>query len=64
MNLGLFKLAVRMKQLVWQDEGQDMVEYAMVVALIVIGATAGTKAFATSLATVFSHVGSITVSNS
>ena len=42
-----------------QDEsGQDLVEYALVVALIALGATAGISSLATSFSTAFSTVGS------
>ena len=42
-----------------QDEsGQDLVEYALVVALIALGATASISSLASSFSTVFSSVGS------
>jgi pilus assembly protein Flp/PilA len=39
------------------ENGQDLVEYALVVALIALGATASMSALALSFSTVFSNVG-------
>jgi pilus assembly protein Flp/PilA len=58
-NLGL-KLYVKMQALkdVFKDEnGQDMVEYAIVMGLIALGATVAMKGLATSISTGFSSVG-------
>jgi pilus assembly protein Flp/PilA len=41
-----------------QEHGQDLVEYALVVALVAFGATAGMKALATGLNTAFSNTSS------
>jgi pilus assembly protein Flp/PilA len=38
------------------EDGQDMVEYALIVALIALGATAGMKTLATGIGTAFSHI--------
>ncbi len=40
------------------ESGQDLVEYALVVALIALGATASMSALAGSFSTAFSKVGS------
>jgi pilus assembly protein Flp/PilA len=40
-----------------QEEGQDLVEYALVVALISFSATAGMKGLATKLNTAFNGIG-------
>jgi pilus assembly protein Flp/PilA len=41
-----------------QDEnGQDMVEYAIVMGLIALGATAAMKALATSIGSGFANIG-------
>ena len=45
-------------ELVHDESGQDLVEYALVVALIALGATASMSALTTSLGTAFSTVGS------
>ena len=41
-----------------QDEGQDLVEYALVVALIALGATAGMNTLASDISSAFSSIGS------
>jgi pilus assembly protein Flp/PilA len=38
------------------DEGQDLVEYALVVALIAFAATAGMQQLANSINTAFSNI--------
>jgi len=40
------------------EEGQDLVEYALLVALVALAATAGMKGLATSINTAFGAVGS------
>ena len=42
--------------LIRRETGQDMVEYALVVALIAFGATAGMKTLATGLSNAFKGV--------
>jgi len=49
---------VKFQDLASREEGQDLVEYALVVALIAFGATAGMKALATGLNTAFSNISS------
>jgi pilus assembly protein Flp/PilA len=39
-----------------KEDGQDLVEYALVVALVAFAATAGMKALATGLNTAFSNI--------
>ena len=39
------------------EDGQDLIEYALVVALIAFGATAGMSALATKLNTAFTNIG-------
>lgn len=41
-----------------QDNGQDLVEYALVVALIALAATAGMSTLAQDISNAFSTVGS------
>jgi pilus assembly protein Flp/PilA len=40
------------------ESGQDLIEYALVAALIALGATAAMNSLATSISTAFSTVGS------
>jgi pilus assembly protein Flp/PilA len=62
MKNTLLKLYVQMQvlkdALVRDESGQDLVEYALVIALIALGATASMSALATSFSTAFSKVGS------
>ena len=52
----LLKLYVKFQDLKSHEEGQDLVEYALVVALIAFGATAGMSALATGINSAFSSV--------
>ncbi|MDR3774115.1 MAG: Flp family type IVb pilin [Terracidiphilus sp.] len=56
MNSMLLKLYVKFQDLASREEGQDLVEYALVVALIAFGATAGMKALATGLNSAFQGI--------
>jgi pilus assembly protein Flp/PilA len=56
MNTMLLKMYVKFQDLASREEGQDLVEYALVVALIAFGATAGMKALAGGLNTAFSTI--------
>ena len=49
MNKLFLRLLVWFQNLVDRDEGQDLVEYALVVALVGFGATAGMKGLAAGL---------------
>jgi len=48
----------KLRELLTREAGQDMVEYALVVALIAFGATAGMSKVATAIKTAFSNVSS------
>jgi len=56
MNTLLLKLYIKIQEVIERQEGQDMVEYALVVALVAFSATAGEKALATGLNKAFSQV--------
>jgi pilus assembly protein Flp/PilA len=56
MNTMLLKLYVKFQDLKDREEGQDLVEYALVVALIAFGATAGMSALAGGLNTAFGKI--------
>jgi len=43
MQLAFFHLVGRLRSLIRQESGQDLVEYALVIALIALGATIGMK---------------------
>jgi pilus assembly protein Flp/PilA len=52
----LLKLSV-MLQILKDENGQDLIEYALVVALIAFAATAGMSTLAGALNTAFLHIG-------
>ena len=52
-------LYLKFQNLLSQDEGQDLVEYALVVALIALGATVAMKGLGSEISAIF---GSITTS--
>ena len=56
MNPLFLKLLIMFQDFSSREEGQDMVEYALVVALVAFGATAGMKALATGLNTAFKNI--------
>ena len=56
MNNLMLKLFVRMQVLINREDGQDMVEYALVCALLGFGWVMGTKSVASALSTAFSGI--------
>ena len=46
-----------MKRFVREEEGQDLIEYALVVALIALAATAGMNTVATDINAAFTSIG-------
>jgi pilus assembly protein Flp/PilA len=57
MNDRLLKLSVKMQTLLMQEEGQDLIEYALVVALIAFAAVATMKTLATDINLVYANIG-------
>ena len=57
MHDKMLKLYIKMKNLLTEEEGQDLVEYALVVALIALAATAGMHSLATAINGAFTTVG-------
>ena len=57
MYFKLWKLYTEMQSLLKREEGQDLIEYALVVALIAFAATAGMSAVATDINTAFTNIG-------
>jgi pilus assembly protein Flp/PilA len=53
----LLKLSVKMQTLVMQEEGQDLIEYALVVALIAFAAVTAMKTLAVDINAVFTGIG-------
>jgi pilus assembly protein Flp/PilA len=56
MRSGLSSFFCKLRDLITREHGQDLVEYALVVALIAFGATAGMKSLATGLNTAFGGI--------
>ena len=50
-------LCIKIQSQLSSEEGQDLIEYALVVALIAFAATAGMGSLATSLNTAFTNIG-------
>jgi pilus assembly protein Flp/PilA len=55
--LNLYIKFQNLKSSLMQEEGQDLVEYALVVALIALAATAGMRTLATDISNAFSSIG-------
>lgn len=58
MKNALLKLYVKMQSLMIQEEGQDLVEYALIIALISVILVGALSAVETQLSTVFSKIAS------
>ena len=56
MNAMLLKLYMKFQNLISRKEGQDLVKYALVVALIALGAVASMKTLATGITAVFTNI--------
>ncbi len=56
MKEKLLKLSV-MLQILKEENGQDLIEYALIVALIAFAATAGMSSLASSINTAFNNMG-------
>ena len=53
----LMQLSVKLQILLMNEEGQDLIEYALVVALIAFAATAGMSTLASNINTAFGNIG-------
>ncbi len=58
MNTMFIKLIVKLQDLASREEGQDLVEYALLVALISTAAIAGAGKVATAINTIFTNISS------
>ncbi len=56
MNNLFLTLYVKLQSLVTREEGQDLVEYALLVALIALAAIVGVKNVASAVNTVFTNI--------
>jgi pilus assembly protein Flp/PilA len=57
VNDTILKLYIKMQDLLSRDEGQDLVEYALVTAIISLGAVTMLKGVATAVVTIFTNIG-------
>jgi pilus assembly protein Flp/PilA len=63
MKNTLLKLYIKVQSLLSQEEGQDLVEYALMVALIALAATTGMSSMAGAINTAFGNIGTLFGSN-
>ena len=56
MNNMYLNLLVKLQALLTREEGQDMIEYVLLAALIALAAAAGAKTVATALTTQFTAI--------
>jgi len=63
MNDLMIKMYLTLKSLIAREEGQDLVEYALVVALIAFGAIAGMQFLATGLNSAFNNISDVLSAN-
>ena len=61
MRIGIQSLYTKLQYLM-KEEGQDLIEYALVVALIALAATAGMSSLASDINQAFTSLGSTVTS--
>jgi pilus assembly protein Flp/PilA len=57
MNFELLKLYTKLQNLIVREEGQDLIEYVLVVALIAFAATVGMSTLAQAINNAFTTIG-------
>ena len=62
MRQNLGTLYFGMQRLIMREEGQDLIEYALVVALIALAACVGMQSLATDINKAFSDIGTLLTS--
>jgi pilus assembly protein Flp/PilA len=58
MKSALLMLKLRIGELLSEEEGQDLIEYALLCVLITLALTAAMSGIATSMSTMFSTISS------
>jgi pilus assembly protein Flp/PilA len=53
----MWLLSIKIKNVLAAEDGQDLIEYALVVALIAFAATAGMGTLATNINSAFTSIG-------
>lgn len=56
MNTMFLKLYVKVQDLASREEGQDLVEYALLVSLVALAAIAGVNKVSAAINTVFTNI--------
>ncbi len=59
MNDHLIRFTIRLKRLIAEQEGQDLVEYALLAGFVAVAAGALLPAISDSISTIFSRMGSV-----
>jgi len=59
MGLVTWKIYFAVQNLIESEEGQDLVEYALILALIALAATVGMKSLADNINSAFNSLGSL-----
>ncbi len=57
MNNLILKLSAKMQNVMMSEEGQDLIEYALIVALIAFAAVSGMGSLATKINAAFVAIG-------
>ncbi len=57
MNDKLLMLSIKLRTLLSDEQGQDLIEYALVVALIAFGATAAMTTLSSDINNAFLNIG-------
>ncbi len=57
MQTTMWRVSMRLQAILADENGQDLVEYALVVAMVAFAATAGMNSLATSINTAFTAIG-------
>jgi pilus assembly protein Flp/PilA len=63
MKETMLKLSAKLQTLMLQEEGQDLIEYALVVALIAFAAVGAMKILATDINAIYTGIGAQLVAN-
>ena len=58
MRSALLMLKLKIGQLLSEEEGQDLIEYALLVVLIILSLTAAMNGIATTISTMFGTISS------
>ncbi|HEX4031094.1 MAG TPA: Flp family type IVb pilin [Terracidiphilus sp.] len=58
MHNQFLRLKLKFSELIQNEEGQDLIEYGLIVTLIALAAIGGVQHFASAVALLFSNIGS------